>query len=253
MDMRASVRLLGVGFMVRTVVITGASGGIGSAVAGRFAGAGWRTALLYRTGREPAERQAARIAEGGGMAVALPCDVTDPAACGQALEQCAALLGAPEVLVNSAGLSLIRPIADTSYEQLMQLLAVNLGGTFNMTRAVLPYFLKKQAGAIVNISSMWGVTGASCEAAYSAAKAAVIGFTKASAQELAGSGITVICVAPGVIDTPMNAGLDLAALAAQTPLGRIGRPEEVAEAVFCLAGSRFITGQTLTVDGGFTL
>lgn len=100
---------------------------------------------------------------------------------------------------------------------------------------------------------MWGVTGASCEAAYSAAKAAVIGFTKASAQELAGSGITVNCVAPGVIDTPMNAGLDLAALAAQTPLGRIGRPEEVAEAVFCLAGSRFITGQTLTVDGGFTL
>ena len=160
-----------------------------------------------------------------------------------------------DVLVNNAGISLIKPFLDTSYEEWLRVIDVDLTGVFNVTRAVAPSMVSRKSGAVINVSSVWGVHGASCEVAYSAAKAGVIGFTKALAKELGPSGITVNAVAPGVIDSPMNSAHlsseELSALAEDTTLGRLGQPHEVAKAVRALAENCFITGQVLGVDGGF--
>ena len=219
--------------MDRAVLITGASRGIGAAVARRFAREGWRVGVNYRTSRGRAEALAAEIAAAGGQTALLPGDVSDPA-------QAAALL------------------TDTTDEQWRQVMGVDLDGVFYTLRAAVPGFVRRQRGAIVTVSSMWGVTGGSCEVAYSAAKAGVIGLTKALAKELGPSHITVNCVAPGVIDTEMNGGLDseaLAALAEETPLGRIGTAEEVAESVWFLAGggAPFLTGQVIQPNGGIVI
>ena len=160
-----------------------------------------------------------------------------------------------DILVNNAGISLIKPFLDTTAEEWRRMTDVNLTGVFNVTKAVALAMVSRKSGAVVNVSSVWGVHGASCEVVYSAAKAGVIGFTKALAKELGPSGITVNAVAPGVIDSPMNsAHLDdeeLRELAEETPLCRLGQPAEVAKAVRSLAENRFITGQILGVDGGF--
>lgn len=237
--------------MALTAVITGGAGGIGSAAAALLAERGYNVAVLYKNSRSAAEGLAAELS-----ATPVYCDVTDPASCADALKAVFERYMSVDLLVNCAGSSLIRTIGDTTDADYAEIFAVNMGGVFNMTRAALPYFLKNHSGSIVNISSMWGIAGASCETVYSAAKAGVIGFTKASAKELAPSGITVNCVAPGVIDTRMNGGLSPETrleLAEMTPLGRFGRPDEVAAAVLFFAENAFITGQTLAVDGGFTL
>ena len=236
----------------KTVYITGASGGIGSALAERFHAAGCRVALFWHN--DPAaEKLAETLGEG---AAAFRCDVADCASVDAAFAQAEAALGRADILVNNAGVALFGLLQDCADADFDRVVGVNLKGVFNCYKRALPGMIAAKSGAIINVSSMWGVVGASCEAVYSAAKAGVIGLTKALAKEVGPSGITVNCVAPGVIDTKMNARLSPSAkaeLAAETPLGRLGTPEEVAEAAAYLADAPFVTGQTLCVDGGFTL
>lgn len=160
-----------------------------------------------------------------------------------------------DILVNNAGIAMIKPFLDCTEEDWLKVIDCDLNGCFRVTRVVADGMVSLKRGAIVNISSVWGVHGASCEAAYSAAKAGVIGFTKALAKELAPSGITVNAIAPGVIDSPMNndylTANELSELCEATPLGRLGLPSEVAKAVRAVAENDFITGQVLGVDGGF--
>ncbi len=230
------------------VLITGGSGAIGAAVAEEFAKTD-DVIFTYNRNEEQARETAARL-----RCRAVRADVADIKSVNEAVDGVLRGFGHIDVLVNNAGISLIKPFLDTSYEEWKRIIDVDLTGVFNVTRAVVPSMVNRKSGAVVNISSVWGTCGASCEVAYSAAKAGVIGFTKALAKELGLSGITVNAVAPGVIDSPMNAHLtaeELAQLAEETPLCRLGQPREVAAAVRALAENRFITGQTLGVDGGF--
>ncbi len=232
-------------------LITGGAGGIGSATARTLAAEGWLPAICWRTSGEAAEKLAAEL---GG--VALRCDVTDSGAVRAMFAQLEAGPGLPEVLVNNAGRSFRGLLQLMSDEEWCGVTSVALDGAFYCCREALPSMIRAHRGSIINISSVWGEVGASCEAAYSAAKAGLIGLTKALAKEVGPSGIRVNCVAPGCIDTAMLAEFgeeDRAALAEETPLGRIGTPQEVADAVAFLASERaaFITGQVLSVGGGF--
>ena len=227
------------------VLITGGSRGIGAAAVRAFARAGYRVSFFYEKRSEAAR---ALAAETGAEAVR--CDVADTEAVARAVEA----LPPVEVLVNNAGISHVGLISQISPQEWDRLFAVNVKGIYNTVRAVLPAMLRQQAGAIVNVSSMWGQAGASCEAAYSATKGAVIALTQALARELGPSGIRVNAVSPGLIETEMNACLspeDKEILAGEAPLGRVGRPEEVAEAILYLARAEFVTGQILPVNGGY--
>lgn len=159
-------------------------------------------------------------------------------------------VGGVDVLVNNAGVSLIKMINDVTPEDYEKVCAVNERAVYFMSKYCALGMIKKQSGAIINISSMWGQVGASCETLYSMTKAGVIGFTKALAQELAPSSITVNCIAPGIIDTRMNSMFDEKELAKEVPLGRLGTPQEIADAVLFLAENKYITGQVLGVNGG---
>ena len=237
----------------RKVLITGGSRGIGAACVSRFSKNGDSVVFIYRSDGESAARVSA---ETGANAV--KCDISDPADVKRAVGEAIEKLGGVDVLVNNAGIAQIKLFTDITDGDWEKMLGTNLGGVFNCTREVLPHMIAKKSGKIVNISSMWGRTGASCEVHYSAAKAGVIGLTKALAKEVGPSGITVNCVAPGVIGTDMNASLDeqtVRELCDETPLCRIGKPEDVANAVFFLASDEasFITGQMLAVDGGMVI
>lgn len=182
----------------------------------------------------------------------------DPEAAAQMVQEAEASFGHLDILVNNAGIALQKLTQDTTPEEWRQLFAVNVDAAFYTVRAALPGMIRRHSGRIINVSSIWGVSGASCEAAYSASKAALIGFTKALAQEVGPSGITVNCVAPGVIQTDMNRALSaetLNALREETPLGRLGTPEDVAQSIAFLASEEagFLTGQVLGVDGGIIL
>ena len=226
------------------VLITGGSGAIGAALVREFAETD-DVIFTYNKHKE-------LVCEN---ALSLQMDVTDANSVRETVERVLKEYSRIDILVNNAGISLIKPFLDTTAEEWQRMLDVDLSGVFNVTKAVAPAMVSRKSGAIVNVSSVWGVHGASCEVAYSAAKAGVIGLTKALAKELAPSGITVNAVAPGVIDSPMNSAhlseQELSELAEETPLGRLGQPEEVAKAVRSLAENRFITGQVLGVDGGF--
>ena len=239
-----------------TVLITGASRGIGAATARFFAEKGWDVAVNYNRSGEDARALVRELTTLGVRACAIQADVSDPAQAAELVEQTVRELGGLDALVCNAGIALPQQlITDTTDEQWRQVFAANVDGMFYTVRAAVPHFVRQKAGRIVTLSSMWGVTGGSCEVAYSATKGAVIAMTKALAKELGPSGITVNCVAPGVIATDMNAHLDgdsLEALRQEIPLERIGTPEDVAQSIFFLvkAESAYITGQVLQPNGG---
>ncbi len=231
------------------VVVTGGTGAIGSAIAAEFAKTD-DVIITYNSRRDEAEYLKATI----GCEIT-QCDVADRSSVDKAVEDILRSFGRIDVLVNNAGISQIKLFTDITNSDWQRVMDIDLTGCFNMTQACVRGMISRRSGAIVNVSSVWGVHGASCEVAYSAAKAGVIGMTKALAKELGPSGITVNCIAPGVIDSPMNSSHlsqeELSELAEQTPIMRLGRAEEVASAVRALAENRFITGQVLGVDGGF--
>lgn len=234
---------------MKTVFVTGASGGIGEAVAKNFAENGYFVGVGYNTNREKAENLAKKI-----NGVAIKTDVSDEKSVSAAMSDFLLRAGKLDVLVNSAGIALpIKTLLDTTSKEFDKAFSVNVKGVYNCCKAAIPAMLDG-GGSIINISSMWGVTGGSCEAIYSASKAAVIGFTKALAKEYAAAGITINCVAPGYIDTPMNDNLsdeNKKLAIADIPVGRVGEGEDVAKAVFYLAeNGGFVTGEVLSVNGG---
>ena len=229
------------------VVITGGSRGIGAQAVRQFAARGDKVYFLYEKAHDAA---AAVAAETGAAAIC--CDVADK----QAVEAAFAQIPDVDVLVCNAGICHTGLLSQITEEQWDRIFAVNVKGMYNCINAATPYFLKKQAGSIITVSSMWGQVGASCEAAYSATKGAVIALTKALAQEMGPSGIRVNCIAPGVICTDMCANVDpqiMEELKEQTPVGRNGTPKDVADAMLYLADAGFVTGQVLPVNGGFVL
>ena len=230
-----------------TIVITGGSRGIGAAAVERFAAQGHRVYFLYEKNHEAAQA----VAEKTG-ATAICCDVAD----GKAVKAAFARIGDADVLICNAGVMWFGLMSMMDEDAWDRIFDVNVKGIYNCVNAVMPAFLNKHAGSIVTVSSMWGQVGASCEAAYSATKGAIIALTKALAKELGPSGIRVNCVAPGVILTDMCASVDpevLAEMAEETPVGRNGTPEDVAKAMEYLANAEFITGQVLPVNGGYVI
>lgn len=244
--------------MEKTAIITGASRGIGRAAARRLAREGYAVCINFLERRDCAESLAAELAAAGCRAMIYQADVADKAAVNAMAAAARAELGPISLLVSNAGVAGQMQIQDVAEADFDRYFAVNVKGAYNAIQAVLPDMLHAHAGAIVTVSSMWGLRGASCEAVYSATKAALIGLTRSVAMELAPSGIRANCVAPGVVNTDMVQVLGqetLADLARMTPLGRLGTPEDIAAAIAFLASdaASFITGQVLTTDGGFIL
>lgn len=240
------------------VFITGASRGIGREAARLFAREGWRVAAGCRTHREEAQALCRSLQEAGCDSYTVCGDVADREAVSRMFDEIEERLGPVDALINNAGFAMQKLFQDTSPEEWERMLAVTLTGAYNCCRRALPGMLHKKRGSIVNVSSIWGMTGASCETAYSAAKAGLIGLTKALARELGPSGIRVNCVAPGVIETDMCAGFSeetMGLLREEIPLSRIGTPREAAEAIVFLASERasFITGQVLSPNGGMVI
>ena len=242
--------------MKQTALVTGSSRGIGRAIAVELAREGWAVCVNYLEHREAAEDLVRLLRAEGWEAIAVRADVSDRDAVEAMVRTAQAELGPIELLVNNAGISYQGLFQDTSNEIWDRTLAVNLTGARNAAQAVLPHMLSEKRGCIVNISSMWGLRGASCEGAYACSKAAIVGLTRSLALELAPSRIRVNCVAPGCIETDMVRVLGQETremLVAETPIGRLGTPEDIAHAVAFLASEKasFITGQVLTADGGF--
>lgn len=242
--------------MKKIALVTGSSRGIGRAVALRLAREGYSLCINCVERIDLARALAAEIGAAGGNAIAYRADVSDAGQVGDMLAEIKRALGGVSLLVNNAGIAGQMLFQDITKEQWRRYMGVNLDGAFNCCQAVLPDMLHEKSGCIVNISSIWGLRGASCEVAYSCTKAALVGLTRSLAMELAPSGIRVNCVCPGVIDTDMLSALPdgtLGELAQQTPMGRLGTPEDVAGAVayFASDGAAFVTGQVLCADGGF--
>ncbi|MBQ8575337.1 MAG: 3-oxoacyl-ACP reductase FabG [Clostridia bacterium] len=239
-----------------TVLVTGSARGIGAATAALFADMGYNVVINYNTSKNAATALLEKITAKGGKAIAVQADVSKMSEAQRLFDEAKKAFGNVQVLVNNAGIAQQKLFTDISEEDYDRMFGCNVKSVFNCCQCVLPDMIHNKYGRIINISSMWGVTGASCEVHYSASKAAVIGLTKALAREVAPSGITVNCIAPGVIDTPMNSGFDedtISALKEETPVGRLGTSEEIARAVAFFADEKsgFITGQTLGIDGGF--
>ncbi len=243
---------------MKTVIVTGGAGGIGEAVVKKLCAAGYSAAIVFNTSEEKALALSSALISGGFDAFPVQADVRDPAQVNAAVEKIFRMNGRIDVLVNNAGLARQQLLQDVTDADWAELLGVNLSGTFYFCRAVLPHMLRAHAGSIINIASMWGQVGAAMEVPYSAAKAGLIGFTKALAKETAASGVTVNCIAPGAVDTAMMAGFsadDVSALCDEIPCGRLGAPEEIAAAVLFFADEKnaYCTGQVLGVNGGFVV
>ena len=235
------------------ILITGGSRGIGAACVRLFCARGDRVVFFYRNAEEAAEALCAACG-----ATAIRVDVSDPDAVRRAVDRVAELLGGIDVLVNNAGVAQIKLLSDITDADWQNMIGTNLSGAFYTCREASRYMIRQQYGRIINVGSMWGKVGASCEVHYSASKSGLRGMTMALAKELGPSNITVNCVEPGVIDTEMNAALDEETkqqLCNETPLCRMGSAEEVAKAIafFASDDAAFVTGQILGVDGGFAV
>ena len=231
---------------MKKVLITGGTRGIGRKTAELFKKSGYSVFVTY----EKSSDEAKKLKSDGISAI--KADVSDI----EAMESVRNEIGTVDVLVNNAGISYWGLLSDMTQAQWKRVIDVNLTGTFNCIKVFSPDMVNKKRGAIINLSSMWGVTGGSCEAAYSAAKAGIIGLTKALAKELGPSGVRVNAVAPGVIKTDMTKNLsedDLNSLAEETPLGIIGTAEDIAEGILYLAKARFVTGEILNINGGIVI
>lgn len=241
---------------MKTALITGASHGIGKAIAERFAREKYRIFLNCRSSQRELADYAGKLSDQYGiLCVPLVCDVSDHRQVASMFEEIHSMNGQIDVLVNNAGISHIGLLQDMEIEDWNRIINTNLTSVFSCCKFAIPEMIRKKSGKIINISSVWGIAGASCEAAYSASKGGVNALTKALAKELAPSNIQVNAVACGVIDTRMNQCFDAeerAALAEEIPAGRFGRPEEIADFVYQLAnGHDYLTGQVITMDGGF--
>ncbi len=226
--------------------MTGGTRGIGREIALAFQKKGYRVAVTYSR-----DEESATSARSAGLEV-YKVDV----ACEREVRDFFSAFGGVDILVNNAGVSLVKQIQDVSYAEYERLMSVNVGGAFLCSREAAKGMIDRQSGLIINISSVWGEVGGSCESVYSASKAALIGFTKALAKELGWSGVRVNCISPGVIDTPMNARFtkeEIAAVQAEIPVGRLGRGEEVAHAALFLEENEYVTGVDLPVNGGFAI
>lgn len=244
--------------MAKTVWITGGSRGIGAACVRAFAAAGWNVGFVYRAAEDDARALENELRADGHAVLAVQGDVSrraDTVRCAKTLEK---HFGQIDALVCNAGIAQQKMFCDITDDDWDSMFGTNVKSAYYAIQAVLPGMVHRKAGSIVTVSSVWGITGASCESHYAASKAALIGLTKSLAQELGLSGIRVNCVAPGVIDTAMNqahGAQAIASLADETPLGRIGQPEEVAQSILFLCGqsASFVTGQVLGVTGGFAI
>lgn len=244
---------------MKTAVVTGASRGIGAAISVAMAKSGYNVILGYKESKEKAENLAKVLIEGYGVAaIAVQADVSVSSQADALVEVAYKNFGRVDVLVNNAGIAQFRLFTEITDEEWSNMIGTNLTGVFNCSRAAAKYMINAKSGSIVNISSMWGQVGASCEVHYSASKAGVIGLTQALAKELAPSGIRVNCICPGVIKTDMLSNIDdetIASLIEETPIGRLGTPKDIADSVafLCGDGASFITGQVLGVNGGFVI
>lgn len=240
--------------MKDVALVTGSSRGIGAAIAALLARRGYAVCINYLEQREKAETLVAELRKEQCVAMCLQADVADRAQVDAMVRKVEEELGHINLLVNNAGIARNQQFQDVAPETLQRIFAVNFGGCFHCSQAVIGPMLKAHEGCIINISSIWGSHGASCESVYSSTKHAIIGLTRSLAAEFAPSGIRVNCVAPGVIETDMIQALGdetLEQLRQEMPFRRFGTPEEVAESVWHLAKAEYITGQILTVDGGF--
>ena len=236
--------------MKKTVLVTGASRGIGYCIAEVFARNGYDVFATCNKTKDTLPTLSETLAKEGFSLTPVFCDVSDETSVKELFET----VGDVDILINNAGIAEFSILSDISSSAWDRMIDTNLKSVFLMSREASRGMIRKQYGKIINISSVWGLVGASCETHYSASKSGVIGFTRALAKELGPSGICVNCIAPGVIETEMNAHLspeDMAALCDETPLGRIGKPEDVADAALFFAKADFITGETLSVGGGF--
>lgn len=244
--------------MAKVALVTGASRGIGRATAEAFARAGYQVAANYCRSKEQIEQFSAQMEREGCAVIPVQADVSDPEQVERMVQTVQQQFGHIDVLVCNAGIARQGLLTDFSPADWRQMMAVNLDGTFYCCRSVLPGMIRRQSGCIITTSSIWGITGASCEVPYSAAKAGIIGLTRALAKEVGPSGIRVNCIAPGVIDTEMNGNLTpevMAQLREETPLGTIGTPKQVADLALYLAGegASFLTGQVISPNGGFLI
>lgn len=244
--------------MKKTVLITGSAKGIGRATAEQFAENNCNVIINYLHSEKEACSLVTLLEKQGHSVMAYKADVSRREQVEAMVASCISHFGSIDILVNNAGIAQQKLFTDITAEDWDRMFDVNVKGIFHCCQCVLPYMIKKKQGKIINISSIWGMTGASCEVHYSTAKAAVIGFTKALAKELGPSNIQVNCVAPGIIETDMNNSLDESArdsLLQDTPLMRFGTPADIAHAVFYLASdkAKFLTGQVISPNGGFVI